>query len=224
MVIRLLESVIVLIGTAEEDQPRMNLRPRRHGSYEKIVAVIGERKKVLDVGCHTGYLAQLLKARGCEVVGLEIDTAAAEAARKFCDDVIVADAEAIDSLAGYSEGHFDVIVYADVLEHFGNPERLLRVFKKYLSRDGMVVASIPNVANWRIRLSLLCGAFEYTEYGILDRNHLKFYTMKTAKKLFEESGNTVVRIECTELGSKVPVLPTLLGYQFILVAKHAELA
>jgi 2-polyprenyl-3-methyl-5-hydroxy-6-metoxy-1,4-benzoquinol methylase len=202
----------------------MNLRPRRHSSYEKIVAVIGERRKVLDVGCHTGYLAQLLKARGCEVVGLEIDAAAAEVAKKFCDEVILADAETIDRLAGYSEGYFDAIVYADVLEHFRNPGRPLRTFKKYLSQDGIVVASIPNVANWRIRLSLLCGIFEYAEYGILDRNHLKFYTMKTAKKLFKESGYTVARIECTELGSKVPVLPTLLGYQFILVGKQAELA
>lgn len=195
-----------------------------HGSHMKIVKHVGENKKVLDIGCATGYLAKRFKGNGCYVIGIEIDEEAAKIAKQYCDDVIIGDVEDMEELP-YPEGFFDVIVYGDVLEHFTRPDLVLVKFKKYLSSRGYVVASIPNVAWWLIRLKLLMGKFEYKAMGILDVTHLRFFTFKTMKTLFEVAGYKVNEVDYTGLESKFglcKIFPTLFAHQFIIVAKHAD--
>jgi predicted ribosome quality control (RQC) complex YloA/Tae2 family protein len=62
-----------------------------------------------------------------------------------------------------------------------------------------VVASIPNIAHGAIRLALLQGEFEYTEFGILDNTHLRFFTRKTVEDLLENSGYLLKNLESTKL-------------------------
>jgi len=79
------------------------------------------------------------------------------------------------------------------LEHVSKPEKLLDYFRDFLEENGFLIASIPNVANWMIRIKLLFGNFDYSG-GILDKGHLKFFTYKNAKKLLEENGYRVVYV------------------------------
>ena len=69
-------------------------------SLDKMLALISPNKKVLDLGCATGYFAKLLKERNCSVVGVEINPDAAKEAEQYCDKVIVAnlDNESVESL------------------------------------------------------------------------------------------------------------------------------
>jgi hypothetical protein len=90
---------------------------------------------------------------------------------------------------------FDLILFADVLEHTAHPEAVLRRLLPYLEEDGHVIVSLPNVAAWTVRLGLLAGHFDYEQSGILDDTHLRFFTRESAVRLAESAGLEVLRIE-----------------------------
>ena len=171
-----------------------------NNSLKKMLQFVGYNKFVVDFGCATGYFAKLLKERGCKVVGIEINEKAATQARKFCDEVIVCDLDrpssAVEALQHYE---FDVAVFGDVLEHLKNPWSLLKKVNLVLKKNGFIVASIPNIAHGSIQLALLKGEFNYTEYGILDNTHLRFFTRNTVKTLFEFSGYRIQDWDTTKL-------------------------
>lgn len=174
-----------------------------NSSLKKMLRLIGENKRVIDFGCATGYFANLLSNRGCEVIGVEVNPKAAKLAEKYCEKVIIADLDFVsysDILSEYiSEKKFDVAVFGDILEHLRNPWKLLEETRSILKPQGYVVASIPNIAHGAIRLALLQGKFEYQPLGILDNTHLRFFTRNTIEKLFEKSGYFIDVIECTKL-------------------------
>jgi 2-polyprenyl-3-methyl-5-hydroxy-6-metoxy-1,4-benzoquinol methylase len=148
--------------------------------------------RVLDVGCATGYLSAQLTAAGCSVVGFERDPESADAAAPRCERVIVGDIESPQDRTAI-EGSFDVVLLGDVLEHLVNPWDTLRFVRSLLSDSGFVVTSIPNVAAWPVRLALLRGSFEYTDVGLLDRTHLRFFTRASAHELVRSAGFAIER-------------------------------
>ena len=89
---------------------------------------------------------------------------------------------------------FDVILLGDVLEHLKNPVDILKQIKSFLNESGYIVCSIPNVAHGSIRLKLLNGIFNYTETGLLDKTHIRFYTFKTIISLLEETGFLITQL------------------------------
>jgi len=186
----------------------------------KIISLVGENKKVLDVGCASGYIGEHLKKKGCSLVGIEIDKKCAEIAKRAYEDVIIADVEKLEAIS-YPEHFFDVIIFADILEHLKNPSETLIKFKKYLKKDGAVIVSLPNIAQIKIRLRLLLGKFDYEEIGILDRTHLRFYTLKTAKRLLENNSYKIISVDYSGFVSRyvfLKPLPTLFAHQFIIKA------
>ena len=185
-------------------------------SLKKILRLVGENKRVVDFGCATGYLAQLLNKRGCVVTGVEINVDAAKVAEQHCKEVIVADLDFVSVAEILPKQEFDIAVFGDVLEHLRNPWKVLKEVKQLLSQEGHVVASIPNIAHGAIRLALLQGRFEYTKLGILDNTHLRFFTRNTIEELFEESGYFLETIDCTTLSifSDNPLLPNINKNEF----------
>jgi methionine biosynthesis protein MetW len=205
----------------------------RNGKLAIIYNLIEPNVKVLDVGCGTGQLGEMLKIeKNCYVAGVDVDPRAIEEARKRLDHVIVADVEELDKLP-YPKKYFDVIVFADVLEHLKRPEDVLKnLCELYLKDEGCVVVSVPNVANWTIRLKLLFGRFNYKESGILKKQHLKFYTLNTILKLLQDSGYKIIVLTSTSgwnsldyrfLTRNPSVLwKSLLACNLILKAKRAK--
>jgi len=120
---------------------------------------------------------------------------------------------------------FDVIIFADILEHLMFSEKVLNFFvTNYLKSNGKVIISLPNVANFTIRIGLLFGNFGYTESGILDKTHLYLYTLKTARKLVSEVGLSIVKekFSSNHFGYFIKIFPflgTLLGYNLIFVCQ-----
>jgi 2-polyprenyl-3-methyl-5-hydroxy-6-metoxy-1,4-benzoquinol methylase len=171
--------------------------PESDTSHAIVLRLVGSAPRVLDVGCATGAVAAALKDRGCRVAGVEVDKAAAEKARPHLDDLLVGSVQELDLLAHFGEGAFDAIILADVLEHLEDPTAILRQMRPLLADDGFVVASIPNVAHGSVRLALLQGRFEYTEVGLLDRTHLRFFTSTTVDNLFADAGFVPVEVERT---------------------------
>ena len=150
-----------------------------------------ECRRVLDVGCGAGHLGRLLKERGHHVTGIELVPEVAAEAAKCLDAVVLVD---VESELPFHPASFDAVVLADVLEHLVDPWRVLREIVPLLAPHGVVVASIPNVQNQHIVRKLLRGRWDYTDHGILDHGHLRFFTLKTARDLFARAGLRVTHV------------------------------
>lgn len=193
--------------------------PSPHGVHMKILKYIGRNKRVLEVGCASGHFSKKLKEKGCFVVGIEIDPAAAKLAKKIADDVIIGDVEEISPLPRL-EGSFDIIIFADVLEHLRRPDKVLKEFKRWLKPSGYVITNIPNAVRIEFRLKYLMGKFEYGRgLGQHPVTHLRFFTLETSRRLFEEAGYKIIKIEPTGLGSRLKILYNLFSWSFIIIAK-----
>lgn len=187
---------------------------------EEVLQMVEPNKRVLDVGCSTGRIAQRLRAeKNCSVVGIEAHPETAEIAKENCQEVLQLNIESLPVLS-FPEGHFDVIIFADVLEHCANPQDILKHFKKYLNNNGYIVVSLPNVANWEVRLRLLLGQFEYKGGTLLDDGHLRFFTLETARKLLEDAGYKINRTLIRNAKLKIlgNLWPTLFGWGFVFRA------
>ena len=145
-------------------------------------------RRVLDIGCGAGRLGEAIKQRQqASVCGIELDARAAEAARQRLDHVWAGDVERLD--IQIAPGSFDAIVCADVLEHLREPGRLLEQAREWLTPDGRLIASIPNVRHHSVVRSLLQGNWTYESAGLLDRTHLRFFTRREIEKLFHRAGS-----------------------------------
>jgi 2-polyprenyl-3-methyl-5-hydroxy-6-metoxy-1,4-benzoquinol methylase len=148
---------------------------------------VGVGKRVLELGCSTGYISRLLQGRQCRTVGVEQDASAAGRATEFCEQVIVADLNEPNWQKDLL-GRFDVILMGDVLEHLMYPDRLLRSLGALLNPGGYLVISLPNVVHWRTRFKILLGKFDYQSEGTLDCTHLRFFSLRSARALIETNG------------------------------------
>ena len=208
-------------------------------THSKIVSLVPPATRVLEFGCATGYMSKVLKDRlGCTVVGVEIDPEAAALAEQHAERVIVGDAEKIDYAAELAGEEFDVVLFADVLEHLKEPADVLRRVRPLVAENGVVVASIPNIAHASVRLALLGGEFRYREWGLLDDTHLRFFTRASIQDLFEETGYVIThwlrqRLDVGETEIQVPQVPDAVRewlasdpeattYQFVLRALVSE--
>jgi hypothetical protein len=116
-------------------------------------------------------------------------------------------------------------VFGDVLEHLRRPDIVVERAKKWLKPTvGYVVANIPNAVRIEFRLKALLGKFECGRgFGQHLYSHLRFFTCKSAKQLFEEAGYKILKVESTGLGDKLKILPGLFSWSFTIVAKPLHL-
>jgi 2-polyprenyl-3-methyl-5-hydroxy-6-metoxy-1,4-benzoquinol methylase len=165
--------------------------------YAKTLALVGSGKCVLDFGCGTGSMSRLLAAAGNRVTAIEIDPEHAAPARLHCESVIVADLDTRPLAEILPGGRFDVALFGDVLERLRDPWRVLDETRAFLAPGGYAVMSIPNVAHWSIRLSLLRGEFEYRDVGLLDDDHIRFFTARSIQTLCLRAGYEIEAIDRT---------------------------
>lgn len=147
---------------------------------------------VLELGCSEGLTTRLLAERGQRVVAVEIDPAAAEAARPFAEQVLVADLDMADALDALGDRTFEAVAVADVLEHLREPAAALRRAMRHLAPHGDLVLSVPNLAHADVRLALLDGRVPYADLGLLDRTHVHWFTHEGLHRLLADCGLCVV--------------------------------
>jgi 2-polyprenyl-3-methyl-5-hydroxy-6-metoxy-1,4-benzoquinol methylase len=162
--------------------------------FVELLKMVGHGKRVLEVGPGSGHVTNQLMQRGCTVTCIEKDKAMAEMAKKFCAHMFVGDIESDAIEHEFSTAQFDVVTFGDVLEHLRDPAEVLLKVKPLIAPAGYLVASIPNVAHRSLRLSLLFGEFDYGDMGLLDRTHLRFFTIRTIEKMMREAGFRIVDV------------------------------
>ncbi len=175
-----------------------------------VVPMVPHCKKLLDVGCGTGATAYVLKSSGVaeQVYGVELFEDAAREARTVLDDVICADISSTD--LAFEEKSFDVILCLDVLEHLVDPWSVLTKLKQYLRDDGVLITSIPTIAYAPVILNLLRKRFVYEQSGVMDKTHLRWFTLSSMKEMFASSGFSVERCEPNRASGWKMALFTLL--------------
>jgi SAM-dependent methyltransferase len=150
-------------------------------------------RRVLDVGCASGYLGRELADRlSCEVYGIDSDADSIDEAR----DKGYAGLELRDLNRPLDlpwKGPFDAVVAGDVLEHLTEPGPILAWIRDALAPGAPLIVSVPNVANAAIRVKLLGGRFDYSDTGILDRTHVHLYTYSSARDLLRSHGFSIER-------------------------------
>lgn len=163
-----------------------------------LLAVMPAAERVVEVGCSRGALARAHKQRhpGSHYLGIEIDGAYATVARTHCDEVRIGNIEELFHNGALSDlQRAQCWVFGDTLEHLQDPWKILRSVHALLSLDGCVCACIPNMQHWSIQLRLNTGNIAYTDSGLLDRTHLRWFTRRTMIQLFEHSGFQIASLQ-----------------------------
>jgi len=96
-----------------------------------VLELAGSSKKILEVGAGSGMITKhLVTTKGCDVVALEINPASVEKLKSYVGRVYALDLNGSDWIKGLeSEGKFDTVIAADVLEHLYDPWTTLRGMK-----------------------------------------------------------------------------------------------
>jgi len=187
--------------------------------------------RVLDVGCYTGILGMTLRdKKKCRVDGIDADQSALDVASSRLEHVAQVDLETnwVDMLQRRSFGPYDAIIFGDVLEHTKEPEAVLLASRTLLKPRGRVIISLPNIAYLVMRIRLLQGRFNYTDSGILDRTHLRFFTLRSARELIRNAGFNIVEERYSgyvlSWGSALPRwllerFPTILASGFVFAVE-----
>lgn len=168
-----------------------------------LLQQIPPRARVLELGPSSGYMTKILAQKDCIVDAIELNPNDAEKASAYCRKIIVGSLED-DAPFEQLDGPYDYVLLADVLEHLRAPEKVLQHVRARITSASTVLVSLPNIAYWEMRLTLLRGRFDYTDTGLLDRTHLRFYTLKTATAMFSDAGFRIEHMHVTP-----PIVPRL---------------
>ena len=170
---------------------------RSETAASKVVRFVGANKHVLEIGCGPGSITKVLRnLNHCSISAIELDPKAISLVAPYCDRVIEADLNNVDWRSVALEiGKFETIVAADVLEHLYDPWRVLSSLKNLLKEDGEIVISLPHVGHAAIAACIMSGSFQYRDWGLLDRTHIRFFGLKDIDSLFNEAGFAIVDVE-----------------------------
>jgi 2-polyprenyl-3-methyl-5-hydroxy-6-metoxy-1,4-benzoquinol methylase len=160
--------------------------------------------RVLEIGCSDGGTGSFALSEGkCGFYcGVEISERAAAMARERISEVVVGDIEKLD--LPWGEGTFDVLILSEIVEHLVDPWAALRKLRPLMKPGSLVFASSPNVSHYGVISMLLRGEWNLTDFGLLDRTHLRWFTPKTYREAFESCGYSVDRVrELRLFGKKV---------------------
>lgn len=183
-------------------------KPTPHQPYEyriregseaapaRVIRLVGHNKKVLEVGAGPGSIARrLVSDAQCDVQAVEIDPASVAKLKEFCSKVHEVNLNDPTWTKVLDGAKFDAVIVADVLEHLLDPLGCLKQLASAIAPDGYVIASIPNVGYNGLIACLYLGDFAYSEVGLLDKTHIKFFGAKNVEQMFADAGLKFVEVE-----------------------------
>jgi hypothetical protein len=209
-----------------------------HRLLARWVRELPPGSRILELGPGASHVARLAERPDLYWLGLEGSLECLRSLRRILSGGAIVD---LEQLARLPRGYGTVLV-GDTLEHLADPERMLRMIHEALPRRGLLLLSVPNVANLYVRLNLLFGRFPYADRGILDRTHRYFFTAQSLQAMVSQAGfvtetrlvstiplplvwprlpQPLLRISSLALSTLTRLFPNLLGYQLLLKARRA---
>ncbi|MBV9300739.1 MAG: glycosyltransferase [Acidobacteriaceae bacterium] len=192
-----------------------------YSSHYYAFRLIGRNQRVLELGGGDGSFGAELVRAGNSVV-----------------------ASRLESQPRSTGEVFGRVLMLDTLEHLREPAEPVEHVKRLLAPRGRLIISVPNAVNFTVRAMVLMGRFNYSDRGILDWSHVRFFTAKSITALLEKHGYritarhyTVIPLErvipirpdgaLLRFGSRVlrvitRIAPGLLAYEIVIAAERAD--
>lgn len=166
------------------------------GARHDMVALLetGPGAHILEIGCGNGAtgVAALAAGKAGQYCGIELMPDIAERARARLSEVITANVEQFDLERFH--GQFDALIMSEVIEHLVDPWGAVKRVLACLKPGAEIIASSPNIAHRRVIGDLIAGRFDYADEGVMDRTHLRWFTPRSYRALFEGAGCVHVKL------------------------------
>jgi GT2 family glycosyltransferase/2-polyprenyl-3-methyl-5-hydroxy-6-metoxy-1,4-benzoquinol methylase len=210
-----------------------SLNMETDNSNSLILRNVKPNSTILEFGPAYGRMTKYLKEQlNCKVFIVEYDEKAGASAKQYADDDWIGpelgDAEKDWWHHECGNVKFDYIIFADVLEHLHDPQKVLSRAVTHLADDGSILVSIPNIGHNSVLIDLLQGKFEYRDFGILDKTHLKFFTHESLRNMVAVCGlsavkemNAINTVSGTEFGNSYDQVPSEVS-KYLQSRKHGE--
>ena len=163
------------------------------GKDLKIIPYQGQGR-ILDIGCGSGRALSLLKERGWDTYGVELNAQAVDIARNKLN--LKVELGSINDIE-FQDNFFDVLTMSHTLEHMPNPKETLRKVNKVLKPGGTLITIIPNVNSFEARI------FRQYWLGWDPPRHLYSFSLRTFKKMLQTVGGFKIGRIKYELGTCV---------------------
>jgi 2-polyprenyl-3-methyl-5-hydroxy-6-metoxy-1,4-benzoquinol methylase len=188
----------LILSTASQNASHY---PQDHHNIASIVPKHAE--KILDIGCAEGHVgADIKKRQLCHVTGIEISPDASLRAAQALDLVICGDA--LNILPSLPDQHYDSIIMLDTLEHISDCFYLLKLAEKKLSKNGILIVRVLNIAYWANIKQLMTGRWEYSEQHMLGRTYFRLFTRTSLVRLLQEAGFEIMKQTAVRLPDSAP--------------------
>lgn len=180
---------------------------------EMIKKLVGQNKKVLDVGCRNGILTRYFSSNNI-VTGVDIDSEALkEIKNKLNIETIEMDLNGNWHQLGGER--YDFVVMGEVLEHLYNPSNVLEKVIKVLKPGGSLIGSVPNAFSLKNRLRYLFGSKINTP--LADPTHINQFSYNDLKNLMTENFSYYEIIGLGRYEKLSKIFPNLIAFDFLFI-------
>ncbi|HLX52454.1 MAG TPA: methyltransferase domain-containing protein [Aquella sp.] len=158
------------------------------------IVLTGEGKKVLEICSQSGSISENLTRQKCHVTVIEINESMNKQVEKLGNKIKVNNIETLKLKEILGAEKYDVILINNVLQRLRKPTEFLKQLHELVTDNSCIVCSVPNFLNIINRIKFLNGEFKYEQNGLIDDNHLRFFTLDTILSMIDESGYSITKL------------------------------
>jgi 2-polyprenyl-6-hydroxyphenyl methylase/3-demethylubiquinone-9 3-methyltransferase len=151
-------------------------------------------KRLFELGCGNGSVANLLTQRGWDVTGVDPSAEGIAQANQAYPGLKLYSGSAYDDLAAHY-GQFPVVLSLEVVEHVYAPRHYAATLFSLVAGGGCAIVSTPYHGYWKNLVMALSGKLDAHFTALWDHGHIKFWSMRTLTILLEEAGFRDIRFE-----------------------------